>query len=259
MNNITNDDEEESLSLSNFNLNSDHRRRPSSQPSDSFEFSNDSKSDHMSHAEDIISCGKLMPYKQPPPLDDQIPKYVSDDYDSINLSRRYCDSLPDLDPTRSNSTRLIRSSRSVDCKKLRRNSSIVMKSEASDVHRNFSKSSEKSEPSIFRGSKPRWYNLMFGLGKFPTEMDLRDMRSRQVRRIQGSMSPAVEAGGRSPVNRRSSWGQDLVRVLSCKDDESVGVTPSLRLSCHKFEGSYSRDYHVQKLGFVNDFDVRTKK
>lgn len=241
------DQEEEALSLCDFPLNSDepekkdssksrhHHRRSSSQPSDFFEFFNDLNSENMSHAEDIISCGKLVPYKQQQPLfDDHILKSVSGDYDhSINLSRRYCDSLPEINPTRSNSnasTRLTRSSRSLDCKKLRRNSSLVMKSEASDIHQSFSKGSVKSEG--FKGSKPRWYSLMFGQVKFPPEMDLRDMKNRQVRRNPGSMFLAVEAGGRAPANRsdrRSSWGHDLLRVLSCKNHPSVAVTASIGL------------------------------
>ncbi|KAI3444157.1 hypothetical protein Pfo_000822 [Paulownia fortunei] len=236
------EEEEEALSLCDFPLNSDgpekkdssktqHHRRSSSQLSDFFEFFNGLNSENtMSHAEDIISCGKLVPYKQQPLFDDQILKSLSADDDAINLSRRYCESLPELNPTRSNSTastRLTRSSRSLDCKKLRRNSSLVMKSEASDIHRSFSKDSVKSEG--FKGSKPRWYALMFGLVKFRPEMDLRDMKNRQVRRNPGSMFPAVEPGGRVPANRRSSWGHDLLSVLSCKDHASVAVTASIGL------------------------------
>lgn len=214
---VQEDDEQESLSLSDFPLfcdSPDHRRRSSPQPPDVFEFSNNPKSTRMSHAEDIISCGRLIPYQQPPSSD-----HAPDGHDSNNITRRYCDSLPDLDPT---STRLTRSSHSLDSKRLRRNSSLVMKSEKSDFYRSFSKGMVKSDTM----SKPRWYGLMsFGLAP---EMDLREMRSRQVRR---RMSPAsVDRGGEGRVNRRaSSWGCDWLRVLSCKDHQSVGVTASVRL------------------------------
>ncbi|EYU42406.1 hypothetical protein ABFS82_10G136500 [Erythranthe guttata] len=225
------EEEEEALSLCDLPLNSDepktdihHRRRSSSQLPDFFEFFNDpisSDETNMSHAEDIISGGKLVPfYRQSPPLipDDQTLKSLSagDEYNSANFSRRYCDSLPEMNPTRSNThsadaaaaTELTRSSRSLDWRKLRRNSSLVMKSEASDVHR-----------SLSSGSRPsRWYSLMFGPVMFSPEMDLRDMKSRQVRR-----KVAVDGGGKSPVNRRSSWGNDLLSVLSCKNHASVAV------------------------------------
>ncbi|KAG8372380.1 hypothetical protein BUALT_Bualt12G0060200 [Buddleja alternifolia] len=180
----------------------------------------------MSHAEDIIFCGKLMPYRKPS-FDDKILKSVSDHYDSIKLSRRYCESLPDQvnRSIKSKNSRFTRSSRSLDCKRsqLRRNSSLVMKSEASDIHRSFSKGSAKSEALRGCNSKPRWYALVFGLVKFPPEMDMRDMKNRQVRRNPGSLFAAVDGGGRIPADRRSSWGYDLLRVLSCKSHASVGV------------------------------------
>ncbi|KAH6835400.1 hypothetical protein C2S53_003251 [Perilla frutescens var. hirtella] len=241
------DQEEDALSLCDFPLNSDeaernndaskthHHRRSSSQPSEySFEFSSDLIAEYTSHAEDLIHCGKLVPYRQQqqPLFDDHILKSLSEDYDSANFSRRYCDSLPELKPMRSNgsasSTKLTRSSRSLDRKKLRRNSSLVMKSEASDIHRSLSKGLAKSE------SKPRWYGLMFGLVKLPAaEMDLRDMKNRQVRRNPGSMfpgggSPAIRSERRS--SNSSSWGHDLLRVLSCKNHQSsVAVTASIGL------------------------------
>ncbi|PIN01770.1 hypothetical protein CDL12_25719 [Handroanthus impetiginosus] len=233
------EEEEEALSLRDFPLNSDEptvkeyssrghdQRTSSSQPSDSFEFSNDLNSQNMSHAEDIISCGKLVPYNKKQPLfDDQILKSLSRDDDAIDFSRRYCDSLPELSPT---TTRLTRSSRSLDSKKLRRNSSLVMKSEASEIRRSFSKESVKSE-GFYKGLKPRWCVLMFGPVKLPPEMDLRDMKNRQARRSSGSMFPAVEGGGRVPgdrSDRRSSWGYDWLRVLSCKNHASVDAIASI--------------------------------
>ncbi|KAK4415302.1 hypothetical protein Salat_2637500 [Sesamum alatum] len=241
------EEEEEALSLCDFPLNNSDaqhedssknqdRHDSSSQPSDFFEFFKVVHSDvNMSHAEDIISCGRLIvSYKQQPRFDRRILTSPSADEHPMSSSRRYCESLPDqLNPTRSNgrssSARLIsRNSRSLDCKKLRRNSSLVIrKSDGQDIHRSFSKGSMKSEG--FKGSKPRWCPLMFGLVKFPPEMDLRDMKSRQVRRSPGSMFPAVEGGDRIPASRRTSWGGDLLRVLSCKKHASVAVTASIGL------------------------------
>ncbi|KAI3446643.1 hypothetical protein Pfo_003308 [Paulownia fortunei] len=238
------EEEEEALSLCDFPLNSDEpekkescktqdKRRSSSEPSDFFEFFNDISSE-MSNAEDIIFCGKLVPYRNQPRFHHQILKSLSAD-DASHLSRRYRQSLPELNPTRSNtttSTRLTRNSRSLDGKKLRRRSStLLMKPDTSDIHRSLSKSSAKSEGS--KVSKPRWFVLMFGPLKLQQEMDLRDIKNRQVRRNPGSMFPGMDAGGKIPASRsdrrNSSWGLDLLRVLSCKNHASVAVTASVGL------------------------------
>lgn len=238
-------EEEEALSLCDFPLNSNEpekkdsskiiqdKRRSSSEPSDFFEFFNDHISSEMSNAEDIIFRGKLVPYKNPPRFQHQILKSLSAD-DATHLSRTYSESLPELNPARSNSRRLTRNSRSMDWKKSRRNSSpLIMKPEASDIHRSFSKSSAKSEGSKL--SKPRWFVLMFGPLKLQPEMDLRDMKNRQVRRNPGRLFPGMDAGGKNPASRsdrRSSWGHDLLRVLSCKNHASVAVTASIGLVPH---------------------------
>ncbi|KAL0453452.1 UNVERIFIED_CONTAM: hypothetical protein Slati_1323300 [Sesamum latifolium] len=204
------EDDEEALSLCDFPLNnSDAQLQDSSKDqdrrdsSDFFEFFKAVHSDDMlSHAEDIISCGRLIvSYKQqPPPRFDHrfLITSPSSDEHPMSSSCRYCESLPELNPMRSNgrsasSTRLIsRSSRSLDSQNLRWNSSLVIKKpNGQDVHRSFSKGSMKFDG--FKGSpKPRWSPLMFGPVKFPPEMDLRDIKSRQVRRSTGAF-PAVRA------------------------------------------------------------------
>ncbi|KAL0316630.1 UNVERIFIED_CONTAM: hypothetical protein Sradi_5541200 [Sesamum radiatum] len=63
-------------------------------------------------------------------------------------------------------------------------------------------------------------------------MDLQDIKNRQVRRNPGSMFPGMDGGGGIPAGRRSSWGHDLLRVLSCKNHASVAVTASIGLMPH---------------------------
>lgn len=227
------EEEEDAISLSNFPLNYDEvvekknsfgdqiTRRSSSEPSDFFEFFNDLNSYdryYMSHAEDIIFGGKLVPYqKQVPPLFNRQSLKFSD----VNISTR---SLPDLNHNRSisssnsNATRFTRSSRSLDSKKPRRNSRHVINS---DFRANFPKN--KSELS-----KPRWYVLMFGLVKLPPGMDLQDIKNRQIRRNPVTLFPEKDDRERVPTRRRrSSWGHDLIRVLSCKSHASVAVSTSI--------------------------------
>ncbi|XP_022867623.1 uncharacterized protein LOC111387306 [Olea europaea var. sylvestris] len=236
----TTEEAEETLSLCDFSLNVDEPekkdfpkiqdRRSSSEPSDFFEFFSDVSSD-MSHAEDIIFCGKLVPYKEQPlfKIKDHIHNSLSTDDNSLNsFTTRRCESLSAQNTRSQKTKKLMRNSRSLDYRKLRRNTSLVMKSEDSEIQRSSSKSSTKSDVPGSKLSKPRWYILMFGLVKFPPEMDLQDIKSRQVRRnVPGSMFPAIETGMKAPVSRnerRNSWGHDLLRVLSCKDHGSIAVT-----------------------------------
>ncbi|KAH6772268.1 hypothetical protein C2S51_010672 [Perilla frutescens var. frutescens] len=227
------EEEEEALSLRDFPLNSDShdkerkepskiqdKRRSSSEPSEFFEFFSDLSSE-MSNAEDIIFCGKLVPYKNPP----QILKSLSAD-DATRFSTRYCHSLPELTRPRAAAARrkLPRHGRSIDCRRL------IMKPEASDIHRSSSKSSAKSEGS--KQSKPRWFVMMFGPLKLQPEMDLRDMKNRQVRR-RNPRRLFPDVGARADrSDRRGFWGLDLLKVLSCKNHASVAVTASIGLVPH---------------------------
>lgn len=223
------DDEEEAISLCDFILHSeekdedrDRNRRRRSDPSDFFEFFNDLCTSEMCHAEDIIFCGKLVPYKEQPVLFDS----------TLNdSSRRYCESLPDklLTPNKTrtdSSTKIMRSCRSLDYLKSCRDSSLAVKPESSCVPR-----FRLKKPVKFEVWKPRWYGLMFGVVKTPPEMDLRDMKNRQVRRNAGRISrPAMEGRGKIPGNQRNSWSDDFLNVLSCKNDASVATMASSSLS-----------------------------
>lgn len=174
------------------------KRRSSSEPSEFFEFFHDFTSE-MSNAEDIIFCGKLVPYKNPHP---QILKSLSADH----LSRRHGRaSLPAAAPPRR-----------------------IAKPEAADVRRS---SSAKSEGAKAAAPRPKWFLMMFGPIKLQPEMDLRDIKNRQVRRNPGRLFAGIDGGaGRS--DRRSFWGLHLLKVLSCKSHASVAVTASIGLVPH---------------------------
>ncbi|XP_057770215.1 uncharacterized protein LOC130990030 [Salvia miltiorrhiza] len=165
------------------------KRRSSSEPSEFFEFLHDFSSE-MINAEDIIFRGRLVPYRNP-----QILKSLSAD-DATRFSRRRRRSPPPA------ATR-----------------PLIARP---DIHRSSSKSSEGPKPP-----RPRWFVMMFGPIKLRPEMDLRDIKSRQVRRNPGRL---FEGGGRS--DRRSFWGVDLLKVLSCKNHASVAVTASIGLVPH---------------------------
>ncbi|XP_052198357.1 uncharacterized protein LOC127805647 [Diospyros lotus] len=229
---------EEAISLCDFPITNDQtqfdgvskyqERRSTSEPSDFFEFFNNLTSE-MSHAEDIIFCGKLVPFKEQPLSNHTHKTTNARDHKLASFQSRRSESMSELKSSQSNSakTRVMRASRSMDYQKLHRN--LSSNSTASEIHRNSSlKSCGSYDGSGHKVWKPRWYDLMFGLAKFPPEMELKDMKSRQVRRTPTAMFPPLYDGGRFPVNRStrkgSSWG--LLRVLSCKDHASVAVTAS---------------------------------
>lgn len=72
--------------------------------------------------------------------------------------------------------------------------------------------------------------LPFGAVKPPAEMELRDMRSRQLRRNPATLfAPPAPA----PADRggwKGSW--KLIKALSCKDPASVAVATSLAYLPH---------------------------
>ncbi|KAL0289290.1 UNVERIFIED_CONTAM: hypothetical protein Sangu_2466500 [Sesamum angustifolium] len=175
------------------------------------------------------------PHRPPPSRRPRILKSLSEHDAADHFSRRYCHySLPELNPTRPNgvaSKRLPRGGRP----KFRRRSpsALLVKPEPLDIHRSLSKSSAKSDGSSSKvAPKPRWFVLMFGPLRLQQEMDLQDIKNRQVRRNPGSMFPGMDGGGGIPAGRRSSWGHDLLRVLSCKNHASVAVTASIGLVPH---------------------------
>ncbi|XP_020228141.1 uncharacterized protein LOC109809292 [Cajanus cajan] len=229
------EEEEEALSLSDLPLNRNSRTpslddasfnkilRPSSLPDHAAEifngFSSTSSSD-MCPADDIIFCGRLVPFKAHPPLT----TFALVDQLQSPARRRRSDSLSSV--TRSNSVStctgggsrrlMMRNSKSLDYSRLREPA-------APEVERNSSARSGGVAAEAKKATKPRWYSLMFGTMKVPAEMELSDMKNRQVRRNPSTtMFVAAEPGGK--VGGKVSWR--ILKALSCKDHNSVAVTTS---------------------------------
>ncbi|KAJ0724421.1 hypothetical protein HanPI659440_Chr12g0447511 [Helianthus annuus] len=214
-------DELDTLSLTDFPLTSDqdhdhHPNVPSSPvPEDLFEFCSGrslgfSEDHRMSHAEDMFSGGKLIP------INNQNRK-------EKHINRRRSESMHELKSSTNKTTasQLVRNSHSLDYKKLNRNSRLNYEPTA-EIHRN--------NPSN-KTSSSRWSDIVFGPLKGPPEMDLRDIRNRQVVNTSKSMFAKVESSNRFAVNhragchRKSSWG--VLGILSCKSSGSVAVNMPL--------------------------------
>ncbi|KAJ8750798.1 hypothetical protein K2173_015979 [Erythroxylum novogranatense] len=209
-------------------------RGSSSEPHDFFfEFLGDRNS-HMSPAEDIISCGKLMPFKaQTRPAYANVPD-AEDDKKEMNFRSRRSESLSGLQirVTRSNSIstnpRFMRTSRSLNYHVLDRFYSNS-NSSTSPFERYLSvKSVGRSSDALGRRTaKPRWYMLMFGSMRSHSEMELRDIKNRQLNLNPFVMfPPPPDSHGKPPVignSGKTSCG--LLKVLSCRDHASVAATP----------------------------------
>ncbi|KAL1086137.1 hypothetical protein V6Z11_D08G096900 [Gossypium hirsutum] len=202
------------------------RRSSSDAGPELFEFLSDLSSD-MCPADDIIFCGKLIPLNEQS-IPFQTRKDCSFEEGRENhVLRKRSESLSELRSdsiTRTGSTKeytkLLRNSRSLDYKKLRRY----------DMDRNPStRSGGKSEVPTKKLIKRKWYVFMFGMVKFPPEMELKDIKIRQCRRNPSIMFPTAEDGGKKHSGNRSSgkgsWS--LLKALSCRDHRSVAVAASL--------------------------------
>ncbi|PIA28662.1 hypothetical protein AQUCO_06800083v1 [Aquilegia coerulea] len=212
--------------------------RTSSSDQELFEFFIDLKTEtkNMSSAEDIILSGKLLPYRSPTtPLSKFSNKTSTKCVDDVDYQRfefpskklirhRKSESLSDLQDQRSQSSKVgfIRKSHSLDYKQLSRDSSSKM-----TRTRSFAPSNDR-----LLSGKPRWRLLMFGFMRTPTEMELKDIKNRQNRRIPATMFSKHDGEETVSVRREEGKGSwRLLRVLSCKGEVN-GVIPSLSCIPH---------------------------
>ncbi|KAL2555516.1 hypothetical protein Fot_00255 [Forsythia ovata] len=83
--------------------------------------------------------------------------------------------------------------------------------------------------------KSRWYLFLFGITRFPTEMELRDMKNRQSRRRRDPSPPMFHLKhddekinvGRS--SGRGLWG--LIKALSCGGGHQTNAVVAAPVSC----------------------------
>lgn len=235
-------EEEEALSLCDLPLNGmsfkaqSRRSSLSSEAADShfFEFLNDVVPD-LCPADEIFFSGKLIPLlfnKDQNQIKIQTNPFSGSNNPNTRLSRS--DPITGLQspvsrsssagytPRNPRRSMVIRNSRSLNyCRNLHRISS-------SDVLPAPETAAKRTTTTAT--TKPRWYSVVFGTVRVPPEMELSDMRSRQIRRNSTvTMFPPPSAtaayGGGDRSSGKVSWR--ILRALSCKDRRSVSVTTSL--------------------------------
>ncbi|ESQ54184.1 hypothetical protein EUTSA_v10026023mg [Eutrema salsugineum] len=210
-------DTEENDSTATSTTTEDHRE-PST---DLFEFLT-STSYEVSPAENIIFCGKIIPLNYQNALFSP-PEHISPRIRARSESLSAIQGNKLNHPVARDNAGLMRTSRSLDYRKLNRGPTTV---HSPPENTSPAKSTAKPE-TVSSGSvksvRPKWYVIMFGMVKFPPEIELKDIKSRQIRRnIPPVMFP-------SPADRRSrspssspSWR--FLSALSCKEPTSVAAT-----------------------------------
>ncbi|KAK8635400.1 hypothetical protein V6N13_004138 [Hibiscus sabdariffa] len=198
--------EEEVLPLCDLPLDSDTKTDPEPEPEPAFEFfpfRSNENGFFMCPADDIISGGKLVPLGEKTRRKDHV-------------LRKRSESLSELRSSSStgNGTALLRISRSLDSQKQKERVSPTKSSGQPDV------SPKKAV------KRPRWYVFMFGSVKFPPEMELQDIKSRQLRRNPSVMfsDDGKKVADNHRSSDKSSWS--LLKALSCRGYTSVAVTSS---------------------------------
>ncbi|CAN8326589.1 unnamed protein product [Cochlearia groenlandica] len=197
----------------------DHRE----QSNELFEFLTSASND-VSPAENIIFAGKLIP------LNYQNALFSPPEHISPPRIRARSESLSAIQGKNLNtpmardnaSIKLMRTSRSLDYRKLTRGSTNTVHSPPKP-RKTTTKTETASCGDVKSLRRPRWYVIMFGMVKFTPEIELKDIKNRQIRR--NIIPPPVIFP--SPVNRRNrspspSWR--FLDALSCKEPTSVAAT-----------------------------------
>lgn len=233
------EEKEEALSLRDLPLNAENLN-PTATPTTTkehcepspelFEFLTSTSYD-VSPAENIIFCGKLIPLNyqnalfSPP---EHISPRIRARSESLSAIQGHKLNHPGSSTVgRRDNAGPMRTSRSLNYRKLSRGQNTVHSPpENSSTAKNTAKPETASSGSGKSVRRPRWYVIMFGMVKFPPEIELKDIKSRQVRRnIPPVMFPSPAKGksrrSRSP-SPSPSWR--FLNALSCKDPTSVAAT-----------------------------------
>ncbi|KAL0891286.1 hypothetical protein Bca101_015269 [Brassica carinata] len=195
---------------------------PSTEP---FEFSTSTSYD-VSPAENIIYRGRIIPLNYQNALFSP-PEHISPRIRTRSESLSAIQGNNINRPLAHDNVGPMRTSRSLDDRKLTRR--------LTTVHPPPGKvSSAKKTETVPSGSgksvRPRWYVFMFGMVKFPPEIELRNIKSRQTRR--NVLPPVMFPSHPDRISRRTqatspspSWR--FLNALSCREPTSVAATAPL--------------------------------
>nr|XP_011469678.1 PREDICTED: uncharacterized protein LOC101301053 [Fragaria vesca subsp. vesca] len=187
---------------------------------------------------DIIFCGKLIPYNKEAPYVAAAEKKTQKNQEpgnkNLNSSTKKW-SLFRWRRLRGSKHKVV--TRPSQCKEARSASATnTISFPASKSHRRCDVPLGKVSILSSNRSKSKWYLFMFGMARFPTEMELRDIKSRQSRRSPSTMfganseaSDELMGKGNKEISDSSNrakglWG--LLRAIGCRSQHPNAVVKS---------------------------------
>ncbi|KAL0403471.1 UNVERIFIED_CONTAM: hypothetical protein Sradi_1987900 [Sesamum radiatum] len=181
--------------------------------------------------ETVMFCGKLIPYKQPSSTkkDSSIIDVENKKQRNDKKERRWC-------PFRWKLNSSTGSKKQVGSKTRTKSTTLMHKKNCLGLYElpkktyNTTKLGKGHGPmhkmsiltSSSSGKLAKWHLFLFGISRFPAEVELRDIKSRQITRRQFPSSPPpmfkFENGDDEVINgeRNRGWGLwGLIKALSC--------------------------------------------
>ncbi|XP_031256172.1 uncharacterized protein LOC116114163 [Pistacia vera] len=225
-------EEEETLSLCDLathcsqesenysSINDDFSKEQSSSDEDFFEFSSEDFTASTYPKDNIMFCGKLIRYKEHP--DGEQTQITNNTI--FNKKKKLLMKKKRIIPWKSFSFNKARQRTTSSKQQQRREKGY------NPQNYKYDDDSNKASP-IANPIKSRWYLLAFGYGRFPTELELKDIKKRQNRRnnIPYATMFRLDNEGCEKIKRRNekrSSGSSLwrlwraLRVLVCKSQKA---------------------------------------
>ncbi|KAH6760376.1 hypothetical protein C2S51_017325 [Perilla frutescens var. frutescens] len=172
--------------------------------------------------ENIIFCGKIIPYKQPD-TSDTVPSKQVESKQATSIKKK----------------------RGWSLFRWRFSSKTTTLMQKKDHHHQTSKKMQGEGfplPILTSSSseKARWYLFLTGISRFSSEMGLRDIKSRQSRRHSPPPSPTLrfqnhheEVTGMTGSGSSRLW--EVIRVLSCGGNQHPSAMVVGSISCNRLE------------------------
>ncbi|XP_050210953.1 uncharacterized protein LOC126661181 [Mercurialis annua] len=236
------DDDEEALSLCDLALNnsngsewddSSKEDQRLSFDQDIFEFFSEDFNASTHPRENVIFCGKLIPYKG-----DKKDAHVEKIDKSINKTKESKRSFIfrwksfSLHQSRNNSLKMQQQKSYTTCTSPdinSENNEYRMKKCAQKYDVSMRKISVFASPS-----RSKWHPFTFGMGRYPVEMELSDIKTRQSKRNESKKRQSTngrnELAGKNGQREKGWWS--LLRILGCNSNKanamvkaSLGLMP----------------------------------
>lgn len=231
------EDKEETLSLRDLPLLNDSNKPSSTATTSTIEYHGEpspepfefltSTSYDVSPAENIIYRGRIIPLNYQSALFSP-PEHISPRVRTRSESLSAIQGNKLNPPLARDNVGPMRTSRSLDDRKLTRR--LTTPPEKVSSTKGMAKPEVLSSGSG-KSVRPRWYVIMFGIVKFPPEIELRNIKSRKTRRNVPPVMFPSHPDQRSRTSPSPSWR--FLNALSCKEPTSVAATAPLWIPMRK--------------------------